>query len=98
MDFTTYDFVVLCIIAPILLFRFTLIPAWILKKTKTINPVVRNVIIGIILLMLSGIIVATCSQGVALRFVAFTIALMGCIIHHTYTSEKEKEDKSDEES
>ena len=95
MDFSLYDFITLFIIVPILLFKFTFIPVSIFKKIRSMNAIVRNVLIGVILAIISGIIVATCSQGLALRFVAFTIAVLACVIHYTYTSKKYEESKSE---
>lgn len=95
MEFSTYDFIVLFIVVPILMFKFTFIPAWLFKKVKGINPIALNVVLAIVLTLISGIIVATCSQGVAIRAVAFMVALLACVIHYTYTSGKYNDDDSD---
>ncbi|MBQ7585891.1 MAG: hypothetical protein IJU40_06575 [Desulfovibrionaceae bacterium] len=95
MDITMYDFLVIFVVVPILLFKFTLIPGALFKQIRGMNPIVRNVLIGIFLAIASGVVVATCSQGMALRFGAFAVAVLICVIHYTYTSKKYEENKSD---
>lgn len=93
MDLSLYDYITLFLIVPILLFKFTQIPTWIFEKVRRINPVLRNVLIGILLIIVCSIVVANSSQGMSIRFGALTLAILVCLIHYTYNSKYNDEEK-----
>ena len=95
MELTVYDFVTLFLITPFLILKYTLIPAWMFRKIRGYSPIVRNLIIAFVLALVAGIIVATCAQGFSIRIVALSAAVLACILHYMYNSEKYKSDSVD---
>ena len=88
MEISTYDFLVLFVVVPLLLFKFTLIPDFIFEKVRILNPVLRNIILALLLASISGLVVASCAQGFSIRIVALTVAILVCIVYYLYNYKK----------
>ncbi|MCR5814223.1 MAG: hypothetical protein K6G15_07005 [Desulfovibrio sp.] len=91
MDITVYDFLVIFIVAPFLLFKFTLIPDWIFSKAKKANKTVVIIIFAILLICIASFVVAIGSQGFSIRFVALAVAVLACVIHYLYNLKSDKD-------
>ena len=84
MDMTLYDFFVIFIVIPFLLFKFTLIPDWLFQRAKKANKTIVIVVFSILLICIASFVVAIGSQGFSIRFVALAIAVLACVIHYLY--------------
>ncbi|MBQ7456568.1 MAG: hypothetical protein IJS54_03035 [Desulfovibrio sp.] len=89
MELSIYDFVTLCIVVPIIFFRFTLIPEWLFAKARKTHPAIIIFLIGIGLTALAGFVATHFTEGFAVRFLALAVAVLACVIHYLYTKEKD---------
>lgn len=81
-----YEFVVLFIIVPFLLVRFTGIPRWLLSKARQCNPRLLAAIAAAVLLFFA-IFFAACSDSVwTVRVGSLAVAALACLCHYIYTS------------
>ncbi len=88
MELTIYDFVTLFLVVPLLFFKFTYIPEWLIARARTANTTVLLVVLAILLTGIAAFVAANLSQGMAVRCVAFMIAVMACLLHYLYTQKK----------
>ncbi|MBQ7609257.1 MAG: hypothetical protein IJU76_15015 [Desulfovibrionaceae bacterium] len=91
MDMSLYDFITLLIVVPLLFFKFTVIPEWIFTRVRQMNLTVVIVLSAILLTAIAARIATSFDEGFTVRFVAFAIAVLACIIHYLYTKDKKAE-------
>lgn len=96
MDIGLYDFVVLFIIVPFLLYRFTDIPQWLFRKARKINP--RRLVLAAALVFLClAVFIATVSDSVwNVRLASLGVAGLACALHYIYTEKADRPGAGDD--
>ncbi len=100
MDIDLYTFIVLFIIIPLIVYKFTDIPQWFFKKAKKIKPKLLLLVTSLVLLCIA-VSIATVSDSIwNVRFVSLGVAALACALHYIYSEEAEqkttKEDTKDQ--
>lgn len=87
MELSLYDFVTLFLIVPLLFFTCTTIPAWLLAKARRMNTTLLLVLLAVLLIGIAAFLAGNLTQGMAVRCIAFIVALIACVLHYQYTKE-----------
>lgn len=91
MQISMYDFLVLFVLVPVLLFRFTDIPRWLFRRLRRLSP--RALLLALAAaLLLFAVLFATCSDSVwTVRIGAFAVGAMACALHYCYTESRARD-------
>ena len=98
MELTIYDFVTLFLVVPLLFFKFTYIPEWLIEQARKSNKTVLLVVLAIVLTAIAAFVAANLTQGMAVRCIAFMIAVVACVLHYLYTKENPASESKAENS
>lgn len=91
MDISFYDFFVLFIIVPFLLYKFTGIPQWLFNRAKRISPK-RLLLLFVLVLLCFAVLIATLSDSVwNVRLFSLGVATLACLVHYIYTEKTDSE-------
>ena len=92
MDISLYDLIVLFIIVPFLLFRFTDIPRWLFSRARKSSPK-RLLLAAALLFLCLTVGIATVRDSVwNVRFVSLSVAVLACVLHYIYTDKSDRAD------
>ena len=90
MDIDLYTFIVLFIIIPLIVYKFTDIPQWFFKRVKKIKPKLLLLVASLVLLCIA-VSIATVSDSIwNVRFISLGVAILACVLHYIYTEESDK--------